>query len=47
MDKIVICKQCGKPEYWGGNEMAVGKMYLQELLQSKLAGRESLLIYMG
>lgn len=31
----------------GRNEMAVGKMYLQELLQSKLAGRESLLIHMG
>ena len=38
MDKIVICKQCGRPEYWGRDAVVIGKVHLQKLLSSKLAG---------
>ena len=39
MEKIVICKSCGRPEYWGADEMALREMHVQGLLQSRMGGK--------
>lgn len=39
--RIVICRRCKKPEYWGRNEMAFWILRMQRLLQSAMGKRKS------
>ena len=43
MDKIVICKQCGKPEYWG--EMIVCREDVLAGIVTKQTGRTRIIAY--
>ena len=41
MERIVICKSCGRPEYWGADEMVGRNLHVQRLLPGSLGKEKS------